>query len=309
MIWALTAMLPLILVAIAVWLFAGARAREGEEAFAERVGQAGTGDFVDELAGLRHLQRIRNPVTRTVCHRFWGAGVDVAPGNVNIALIAFGVLLVLLLLADPVLGLLLGVGVVGLGALVLQQRVRARRRAVADQLPDYLEYVLRALAAGNTLEESLQSAALEAAEPCRSLFLSVARQVRLGAPVEATLSEAAEVHGLRALHIMALSARVNRRYGGSMRRVIKSLIATIRQQDAATRELKALTGETRFSAWVVAAIPIAISAVFYLMNPGYYDAMLDSNGGRIALGIAVALQVLGIVIIWRMVAGMRDAAL
>lgn len=167
----------------------------------------------------------------------------------------------------------------------------------------------RSLTAGNTLEEALQSAALESSEPIRSVFMSVARQVRLGATVEATLREAGKVHDLRALHILALSATVNRRFGGSMRRVIKSLIDAIRRQEAASRELKALTGETRFSAWIVAAIPIALAGVFYVINPGYYQPMLASIGGRIALGVAVGLQVLGIFLIWRMLASLRDAAL
>lgn len=306
MIFALFVGLALLLVAAAVWIFARAQAREGQENFAERVGQSSTSDTVDELAGLRNLQRIRNPITRDICHRFWGAGIDVSPSSANVFLIGFSAIILLLLFVDPLAAIGLAIGVVALGYLVLQQRVNARRRKIIDQMPDYLEYVMRSLTAGNTLEEALQSAALEASDPIRSLFLSVSRQVRLGATVENTLSEAASVHNLRALHIMAMSARVNRRFGGSMRRVIKSLVGTIRRQDAAVRELKALTGETRFSAWVVAAIPIAISAFFYFTNPGYYTDMLASGGGRVALGIAVGLQALGIFIIWRMIASMRE---
>lgn len=304
-----TLMLALLLVAGAALLFARGQKRAEQEGFAERVGEAGPGGFVDELAGLHHLQRIRNPVTRAVCHQFWGGGIDVAPATANAILLVIVVLGALLILVNPLVGLALVLAVVAITWLFLRQRVAARRRQIADQLPDYLEYVLRSLTAGNTLEEALQSGAVESPDPCRSLFLSVARQVRLGATVEDTLAQAGDVHHLRALYIMAMAARVNRRFGGSMRRVIKSLIGTIRQQDAATRELKALTGETRFSAWVVAAIPIAISGAFYLMNPEYYDAMFASTGGVIAMVIGLALQVLGVFIIWRMIASMRDAAL
>lgn len=301
----------LLLIAGAVLLFARAGARATEESAAGRVAQGGAGDSVsvDELAGLRNLQEIRNPVTRHLCHQFWGAGIDLAPGTANLVLIALAVVALLFMLLSPLIGLVFALAVVLGGYLLLKQRVAARRRQIADQLPDYLEYVLRTLTAGNTLEEALQAAALESNEPVRSLFMSVSRQVKLGATVEGTLAEAGDVHNLRALHILAMSATVNRRFGGSMRRVIKSLIDAIRRQDAATRELKALTGETRFSAWVVAAIPIAIAGAFYLLNPGYYDEMLASTGGRIALGVAVGLQILGIVIIWRMVASLRDAAL
>ena len=306
MIFAVLITLTLVLLALALVMVARAQAKQSEEGFAERVGQSGTGEVVDELAGLRNLQRIRNPVTRDICHRFWGAGIDLSPSNANILMAIFIVVFVLLLLTDPVLAVSLAVSVVAIGYLFLQQRVNARRRKILDQLPDFLEYVMRSLTAGNTLEEALQSAALESQDPIRGLFLSVSRQVRLGATVEGTLSEAADIHDLRALHIMAMSARVNRRFGGSMRRVVKSLVTTIRRQDAAVRELKALTGETRFSAWVVAAIPIAISGFFYFLNPGYYTDMLDSGGGKFSIGLALFLQALGIFIIWRMIATMRD---
>lgn len=298
--------LALLLFAAAVWIFARARGKESKENLAERIGQLSSGEVIDELAGLRNLQRIRNPVTRAICHRLWGAGIDVKPGTANTLVIGFVLISLLLLLLDPLLGLALPLSVVVLGYLFVQQRVNAKRRRIIEQMPDYLEYVMRSLTAGNTLEEGLQSAALESSDPIRSLFLSVSRQVRLGATVESTLAEAASVHNLRALHILALSARVNRRFGGSMRRVVKSLINTIRRQDAAVRELKALTGETRFSAWIVAAIPIAISGFFYFLNPEYYTDMLAGSGGRFALVIAVALQALGIFIIWRMVASLRE---
>ena len=286
-----------------------ARARGGEEEFAERIGQTATGELVDELAGLRNLQKIRNPVTRYICHRFWGAGFDLQPNGAYGLLGGFAIFSVLIMLIEPLAGVVLIVAAAGLVHLFLLQRVNARRRKILDQMPEFLEYVMRSLTAGDTLEESIMSAALENQDPIRSLFLSVSRQVRLGATIETTLAEAAAVQQVRALHILAMSARVNRRFGGSMRRVVKSLINTIRTQDAAYRELKALTGETRVSAWVVAAMPIAISGFFYFSNPGYYVDMLAGPVGKGFILFALGLQVLGIFIIWRMLAGIREANL
>jgi tight adherence protein B len=190
--------------------------------------------------------------------------------------------------------------------MIVAQRERARRRRINAQLPDFLGYLLRALTAGQTLEQGLDNAARESAEPIRGVFLSVSRQLRLGAGVDDVLAETARIHELRALHILAMSAKVNRRFGGSMRRVIASLVDTIRQQEAAARELKALTGETRFSAYVVAAIPVLISLFFYSQNPQYYAALLVSGSGRIAVVLALALEALGLALIWRMMARLQE---
>ncbi|GAB3674782.1 type II secretion system F family protein [Salinisphaera aquimarina] len=304
--WIGLVVLAVLTLAVALLVLASASRHAQNEALIERVGDR-PALASDELHAQGHDPgHIRNPLVRWVCRRCWSAGIDARPERVNLYLLA-GVI------AGPLMIVLLGgVGVLVVAVMVIfpslfvAQRGRARRRRINAQLPNFLGYLVRALTAGNTLEEGVHSAALESAEPIRSVFLSVSRQVRLGASIEDTLTEAAMVHELRALHILAMSARVNRRYGGSMRRVIASLIETIRQQEAASRELKALTGETRFSAYVVAAIPIAISAFFYLQNPQYYAVMLQSSGGRIAIVLALVLEALGLFIIWRMMSRLQE---
>ena len=302
--WAVGVVVALLLVAGALLLLARAGQAAEAETLAERVG--GRDTAADALGEPTALRRVRNPLLRALCRHCWSGGVDVAPRTLALLLgLWFALLLAAPLLLGPV-GLLAVVLLAIVAVLYVLQRKRARRRRVNAQLPNYLGYLVRALTAGNTLEEGLYSAAQESDEPIRGVFLSVSRQVRLGASVEETLAEAARLHDLRALHILAMSARVNRRYGGSMRRVIASLIDTIRTQEAAARELKALTGETRFSAYVVAAIPIAISVFFYLQNPAYYATMLESSGGRMAIVLALALEALGLFIIWRMMSRLME---
>ena len=181
------------------------------------------------------------------------------------------------------------------------------RALILGQLPAFLESVTRILAAGNTLEVALGQAARESPEPLRSLFIRVGRQVRLGAAVEEVLAEAAEIHRIRDLQVIALAASINRRYGGSLRSVLRSLVQAIRSRDTAQRELRALTAETRFSAMVLAVIPVGLSLYILLQNPGYYAQMWDSTGGRWTLIASVMLQLSGVLVIWRMMQSTEDA--
>lgn len=182
----------------------------------------------------------------------------------------------------------------------LMSRISKRRAKILEQLPDFVEHMVRALAAGNSLEEALYSATEDAEHPIRGLFLSVARQVRLGAPIEDVLDEAALIHDVNDVRVMAMAARVNRRYGGSLRRIFKSLVQAIRERDAAARELRALTAETRFSAVVLAVVPIGLSLYILSQNPDYYVDMWNQSSGRILLLVSVFLQASGVLVIWRM---------
>lgn len=253
------------------------------------------------------IERIRNPVIRGLTRRLWQAGIDIQPERVGMGLLALLLFFaVALLILGPTVGALVMAGVVVLVYMFLMQVGSRRRRQIIEQLPGFLDHVLRALVAGNTMEEAFGAAAREVMEPSRSLFTSVSRQVRLGAPIDEVLADTGQVQGIKDLEVLALATRTNRRYGGSMRQVVRSLVTAIRQRDMASRELRALTAETRVSAIVLAVIPIALSLWLLSRNPAYYSEMWAVPMGRLLLIVGVALQLLGVVIIWRMMNSTED---
>lgn len=267
------------------------------------------GDEAVELAmPASEENRINNPVLRWACHILWRSGSEVEVATVQKILMG---LLVSIPLALLMFGTFAGSFLIGfvliVGFILLTRQAASRRRKIVGQLPDFLENTIRVLAAGNTLEESMASAARESAEPLRSLFQSISRQVRLGAPVEGVLMEAGRLHKLRDLRVMALAAAVNRKYGGSLKNILRSLVQAIRSRDAAARELRALTAETRFSALVLSLIPIGLTGYILLINRSYYVNMWADPSGRILLIASVALQFTGIIVIWRMMRSTEDA--
>ena len=294
--------LALAAVAAGLLLRAEDKARKTEMALRLRV----LGDDADAHL-LSRAKPIANPLLRFVTDLLTRSGNNIEPERVGRGLlIAAAAAPLLLLLLGPLAGLLaVGLAVVAVFA-VLSRNAARRRAKIVEQLPVFLESVLRVLSAGNTLEESLGAAARDSPDPIRPLFISIGRQVRLGAPVEAVLAEAGEVHRLRDLKVMALAAAINRKYGGSMRGVLKSLISTIRSRDSAARELRALTAETRFSALVLGIIPVTLSLYIFTKNQGYYASMWADPSGRIFLIVSVLLQIAGVAILWRMMNATAD---
>lgn len=293
----------LLAIATAVLLLgAQARARKTEMALRLRV----LGEDADAHL-LRRPQAIANPVLRFVTELLTRSGVELEPERVGQGLlIAAAVAPLLLLLLGALAGLLaIGLAIVSVFG-VLSRNAAKRRAKIVEQLPPFLETVMRVLAAGNTLEESLGAAARDSPEPIRPLFISIGRQVRLGAPVETVLAEAGEIHRLRDLKVMALAAAINRKYGGSLRQVLKSLISSIRSRDSAARELRALTAETRFSALVLAIIPVTLSLYIFTKNKNYYASMWADPSGRIFLIASVVLQIAGVAVLWRMMNSTGD---
>lgn len=291
-------------VLVSMWLWHQAGLRERQDAVLARLrgdGRHGAPAIDDDD------RRIDNPLLRVACHLVWRTGAEPEPAVVARWLLILAVLVPLALL---VLGWRVGLVAVLVGlaigwALLARQAARQRMRIIA-QLPDYLEQVTRILSAGHTLEEALVAAARESPEPVRSLFLRVGRQVRLGAPVEAVLARMADLHRIGDLRVIALAASINRQYGGSLRTVFRSLVQAIRGRESAVRELRALTAETRFSAMVLAVIPVGLCLYILALNPDYYTAIWASGGGRGLLIGSGLLQLAGVLVIWRMLRGVES---
>lgn len=297
------------LFAAAVVLVLRASERERQEDVGLRLRVLGGGEETASALGqIDAARQVRNPVLRWACHMVWRTGVELAPATVLRFLVGLGLLIPLALL---IFGMLTGVALVAMllviGWFLLVQKAARRRAKIVEQFPAFLESTIRVLAAGNTLDEALSSASREAPDPIKPLFVSIGRQVRLGAPLEAVLMETAEIHQLRDLKIMALAAAINRKFGGSLRNVLRSLISGIRARENAARELRALTAETRFSALVLAIIPVALMFYIVWQNPHYYTQMWAEASGRFLLLGSIAMQVTGVLIIWRMMKSTEDA--
>ncbi|WP_028080295.1 type II secretion system F family protein [Solimonas soli] len=304
---AIVLLLAVLLLAGAAFLVVRAGEREQQEDVGLRMRVLGGHDESVAALSLDEAQAVHNPALRWICHLVWRTGVDMQPSTVLRILIGVALFVPLALLVFGALaGLALIVLALVVGWLLLTQKAVRRRAKIVGQLPPFLESTIRVLAAGNTLDEALASAAREAPEPIKPLFISISRRVRLGAPLEAVLMDAGEIHQLRDLKIMALAASINRKFGGSMRNVLRSLIDGIRMRENAARELRALTAETRFSAMVLAIIPIAIMFFMVWRNPAYYAQMWADSSGRMLLAGTIGLQVAGMVIIWRMMKSTED---
>lgn len=296
-------LITLMLGGVAVLLFLKASARE--RAFSEQLRLRAVGS--DDAAALVDAYRPRreaigDPVTAWLCTLLWRTGSEVEPPKVTriwLAAVLIGLPSVLLLF-----GWLGGLGLAGFSGVIgwawLSRKAAARHALMLEQFPGYLEAMMRVLSSGNTLEESIAIAARESPEPLRPLMLSVGRQVRLGAPIDVVLMESAEIHRLNDVKVMALAAAINRKYGGSLRNILRSLVNAIRSRDTAARELRALTAETRFSAVVLSVMPIGLSLYIFLQNPEYYTDIVQDFTGRALLLGSLLLQLSGIVILVRM---------
>lgn len=190
--------------------------------------------------------------------------------------------------------------ILAFGFLLPYTRLKKKQQLTISQIPMFVDQVMRSLGTGRSIESAIRNSADDMPAPLQPILQRVVRAADLGADMAETLSEAAELHELRELNLIALAIRMSSIYGSSPKEMLQSVVQMIRHQEAAHRELAALTGETRISAWVLGLTPIVIAAYIMLVNPSYLDTMLRDPSGRSVLYVAIGMQGIGVFVIWRM---------
>ena len=261
-----------------------------------------TRDLSESLEGTHITSGVgASYVTRAVTNRLVAAGIRPASWHAIAASALAGTALSLGgAFAGSVGTILAAAGGIGTFYLWTAWLASRRRTRILEQLPSFLDHLMRAVDSGASLQQGLAIASDECAEPLAGVFDRVNRAVQLGANLEDAVALAESI-GIRELGMIALTIRVNQRFGGSVRHLLENVVEAIRLRDQGRRELRALTGETRLSAWVLGTLPIGIALYIASVNPEYLGKMWSDPTGRSLLYVAAGLQVLGSIVLWRMV--------
>ncbi len=179
-------------------------------------------------------------------------------------------------------------------------RLRRRQRRIVTQIPMFIDQMARALSTGKSVEGAVRGVVTDIQMPLRGVLDRVIRSTDLGVSFAEAIYSAAQLHGIKELGLIALAIRISSNYGSSPQELLKSVVHMIRQQEQAQRELAAMTGETKITAWVLSLTPLLILGYMYVSNPGYLDMMLQDASGAMIFKGALIMQVTGVLIFWRM---------
>ncbi|MBQ0131532.1 MAG: type II secretion system F family protein [Comamonas sp.] len=218
------------------------------------------------------------------------------------ALVVLGVGLFALawLQSDAVLGVVVIFVYVLIVAFVIWLRLSRKRRRMLEQLPVFLDNMVRLLTVGNSPQAAFQMATAGVQQPLGQAL----QQASSTLAATANLGQAMELlhrsWKLPEFGLLAAVFRMSTQYGGRADQVLERVAAYIRDRLSAERELRAMSSEVRLSAWVLSLLPLVVGALIMFLNAGYFMHLWRDPSGRQMLAIAAGLEVIGVLLLYRL---------
>jgi tight adherence protein B len=180
-----------------------------------------------------------------------------------------------------------------------KRKLRKRRAAFEEQLPDNLTVLAASLRAGHSFVGGFSQVLEEAEEPSQSELRRAVSDEQLGVPIEDALLRVAHRMDSTDLEQIALVASLQRQAGGNTAEVLDVVVEGIRERFKLRRLVRALTAQGRLARWILIALPIAVAGWISLVNPHYLSPLLHTTGGQVLLALAVVMVLAGSVVIKR----------
>ena len=176
---------------------------------------------------------------------------------------------------------------------VLEWKLKRRRKAFAEQLPDMLQVISGALRAGQSFAGSLAVVVDSSADPMKSEMQRVVAAEQLGVPLSTAMAVVVKRMANRDLEQVALVAELQREAGGNAAEVIDRVAETVRERFDLRRLIDNLTVQGRMSRWIVTALPVALVAIISLINPHYLHPLTSHFVGKVLIVVAALLVIAG----------------
>ncbi|MEM9740329.1 MAG: type II secretion system F family protein [Pseudomonadota bacterium] len=153
---------------------------------------------------------------------------------------------------------------------VLKYRAGSRAKALAKQLPDALQIVVRSLEAGHPVPGAIALVAREMPDPIGTEFGMAADEMAYGFSLTRAVERLATRAGDPDIDLFAATVRLQERTGGNLCDLLKTNASTVRERQTLRLKVKAASAEGRASALILTAAPFVVMTAVHLIRPEFY---------------------------------------
>jgi tight adherence protein B len=148
----------------------------------------------------------------------------------------------------------------------MRVRHARRQKAFRSQLGDSASQLAASVRAGHSLLQALEQVAREAPELSASAFTQVVREIGVGAAQDEALERLVKRFPSEDVELIVTATNVQHQVGGSLAKVLDDIAGTLRERVRIEGDISALTAQQRYSAYVLALLPVFVTVALFLIS-------------------------------------------
>jgi len=202
------------------------------------------------------------------------------------------------LLLSSLLGLFFGIG----GPhFVIGKMIQRRIKKFNSNFPDAIELMVRGLRSGLPITETLGIVAQEIIGPVGMEFRMVADKMKIGRTMEAALQDTADRLGTPEFQFFVITLAIQRETGGNLAETLSNLADVLRKRAQMKLKIRAMSSESKASAWIVGSLPFVVFSLVWFINPKYMSGFFIDQRLMVAGLVGLVWMSIGAFIMAKMV--------
>ncbi len=197
-------------------------------------------------------------------------------------------------LLSLLVGIFLGVG----GPhFIVGKLIKRRVNKFNTNFPDAIELMVRGLRSGLPITETLGIVSSEIPGPVGLEFRMVNDKMKIGRTMEAALQDTADRLGTAEFQFFVITLAIQRETGGNLAETLSNLADVLRKRAQMKLKIRAMSSESKASAYIVGSLPFIVFTLVYMINPHYMAGffsdqrlMVAGMGGMVWMGIGAFIM-------------------
>jgi tight adherence protein B len=163
-------------------------------------------------------------------------------------------------------GVLVGAG---LPHMAVGMLIKRRATAFTVKFPDAIELLVRGLRSGLPVTETLGVVATEVPGPVGEEFKMITERIKIGRTMEDALQETADRLNMPEFNFFCITLAIQRETGGNLAETLANLADVLRKRSQMKLKIKAMSSESKASAYIVGSLPFIVFIMIWWINPEY----------------------------------------
>ena len=185
----------------------------------------------------------------------------------------------------------------GLPHFIVNKAIKKRTDKFNAKFADAIELLVRGLRSGLPVTETLGVVAQEIPGPVGQEFKSIVERVKIGRTLEESLQETADRLNIPEFGFFCITLAIQRETGGNLAETLSNLADVLRKRSQMKLKIRAMSSESKASAYIVGSLPFIVFGLIYFVNPDYVSGFFTEDrlivaglGGMVWMSIGVFIM-------------------